>query len=389
MRIGAKELALLLVAIPVALGIAELTARWYYGAGWQIAPATAEHRFWRYDEQLGWAPVAGSRGRFSNPYAGYSGEVRFDALGIRVNDNPETVSNADYKTLLLLGDSTTAGLEVDNNQTYAAVLERLLWQQGCHYRVLNAGVRGYGTDQALWRYRQLVSRVDADFILYMYTGNDPVNNRTIKRSGRRYAKPVMVLDGDALSLRGWPAAKQALADYAYVHYPLSGVAGAAGGSLGDAEIREGQSWLNAPAVVALDQFLSQRLALFYPLHGLLEAWRERQSNRLAGNTGDNANADADHRLLSRLLSELQQTSTQMSGGRLLVTQHVVNRINHPSQPERAAQAADVRFFNIDDFFTRPHADYHWRGDFHWNQAGHQQAAEAIMARVGTQLCAPA
>jgi hypothetical protein len=49
--------------------------------------------------------------------------------------------------VLAVGDSFTYGHGVEDDQTYPAVLERLLRERGRDARVLNAGVPGYSTDQ--------------------------------------------------------------------------------------------------------------------------------------------------------------------------------------------------------------------------------------------------
>ena len=49
--------------------------------------------------------------------------------------------------ILAVGDSFTYGHGVQDDETYPAVLERLLRERGHDVRVLNAGVPGYSTDQ--------------------------------------------------------------------------------------------------------------------------------------------------------------------------------------------------------------------------------------------------
>ena len=56
---------------------------------------------------------------------------------------------------MVLGDSAVAAFEVAYAETFVAQLERKLTHKlGLPVRVINAGVRGYGTDQDYLYYRE-------------------------------------------------------------------------------------------------------------------------------------------------------------------------------------------------------------------------------------------
>jgi len=55
---------------------------------------------------------------------------------------PKTTHPADAPRIVFLGDSLTAGLGLDAEQSYPSLLQRRLLEQGYKYQVINAGVSG-------------------------------------------------------------------------------------------------------------------------------------------------------------------------------------------------------------------------------------------------------
>lgn len=115
---------------------------------------------------------------FEGPY--YSDEsereihMRFSADGLRFVNRPFEKPPG-VKRLLLFGDSFVAGLEVDEQDTACAVLERRLAQERPDERweVMNFGVSGSAADQELALYRHVGRRYQADVVLCTYfVGND-------------------------------------------------------------------------------------------------------------------------------------------------------------------------------------------------------------------------
>lgn len=81
---------------------------------------------------------------------------------------------AGEKRILAVGDSFTLGMQVDDGETFSAILDEAL---GTNVRVLNAGVPGYGTEQATGLMKRLVPIVEADAVLLtVYSGNDLRDN---------------------------------------------------------------------------------------------------------------------------------------------------------------------------------------------------------------------
>jgi lysophospholipase L1-like esterase len=343
------------------LFFAEIFLRYYYFGKLSIANKTTGLRFIQYDPQLGWSPIPDSEGYFINTRQGHNAYVKYDDKGIRVNDNTVTGQG---ESILIIGDSVTAGLEVDNNETYSAVLERLFSQNGCNYRVFNAGVLGYGTDQALWNMERLMDIVEPEFVIYMYASNDFLNNRTIKQPNAIFGKPVFVLNNEELILINKPAQKFNKSYYAYVEYDSAGY-------------RINQGHLNG-TVGSLWMFVKENLALFYPLKSLNNYLRISPASRIESKV-----IEQDYDILELILKKMKR-----DGIKLYFT-------SFPYEGEDAyidnfikiSDKLGITYLNLFPYFTEEWKNYHWNNDRHWNEKGHLQAAKALYDLLKPQLCA--
>ncbi len=91
---------------------------------------------WSADTILGWINKPDTNVVISTPE--YCSNVTTDSDGYRYN--PYKWKNDSI--ILFIGDSYVQGLEVSDSFTFTALLQNQL-----DYRIINAGVRGYGTDQ--------------------------------------------------------------------------------------------------------------------------------------------------------------------------------------------------------------------------------------------------
>jgi len=246
----------LMVSILSSFIIVEIICRYYYFGGISFQATSSSGQFWKFDERLGWSPKSNSEGYFVNPANGIKAYVKFDENGIRENGNNDNLDVAlSNRSILVIGDSTTAGLEVDNDKTYVAILERLFFESNCKVRVYNAGARGYGTDQSYWRMKHLHNRLKPDYVLYMFSGTDFVNNRTIKKPRRLYGKPVFILHDQELQVFNRPAKRFEKAYFAYITYDKNG----------NHSITEGYVREKALGLESLKEVIRNNLALFHPL----------------------------------------------------------------------------------------------------------------------------
>jgi lysophospholipase L1-like esterase len=74
--------------------------------------------------------------------------------------------------ILLVGDSTIVGAGVHEQERIHNALTRELGRQGLQVDVVNAGVEGYSTDQALLRLEQLIEPYAPDLVLHCVCSND-------------------------------------------------------------------------------------------------------------------------------------------------------------------------------------------------------------------------
>jgi lysophospholipase L1-like esterase len=158
-------------------------------------------QFSTFDSELGWRHVRGVTGLFRGP--DFQTPVQINRLGLRGKDIPEV--NPDPKTvrILFLGDSVTAGFEVDEAETFVARVRSQLNRCGggtIRFETINAGVRGYGTDQSLLYYEREGNKLGASLVVYTLVQNDIFENVQKAGLGKYYLKPRFHLNGNHLSL---------------------------------------------------------------------------------------------------------------------------------------------------------------------------------------------
>lgn len=76
------------------------------------------------------------------------------------------------QTLLVVGDSISAGLGLDTSQGWVSLLEQRLKQQGFDYRVVNASISGDTTAGGLARLPALLSEQKPTLVVIELGGND-------------------------------------------------------------------------------------------------------------------------------------------------------------------------------------------------------------------------
>jgi hypothetical protein len=121
--------------------------------------------------------------RINEPHAVYRHEsadvsvwFRINSKGLRADREYPYEKPAGTKRIVCLGDSFTAGYEVDLEDCFTRVLERELTAQGRAVEVLDAGVSGFGTaEELLYLERELI-RYQPDVVVVSFYGNDLMDN---------------------------------------------------------------------------------------------------------------------------------------------------------------------------------------------------------------------
>lgn len=148
------NLALILTGTPVhgplweARGLFRLDPELIY------APAPGERRVWRTDE-----------------FEEQASLNRHGLRGAEIRERSEIATR-----IVVTGDSVVFGHGVSDEETFPRQLERVYAAEGHPVEVLNAGVKGYGTDQS-FRYFQLRLReLRPDVLVFALNPNDVADN---------------------------------------------------------------------------------------------------------------------------------------------------------------------------------------------------------------------
>jgi len=88
---------------------------------------------------------------------------------------------ANAATLLVFGDSLSAGYGLKSSPVWVTLMEQAWQQQGKPYRVINASVSGETTVGGLQRLPQALSQHQPDLVLIELGGNDGLRGFDLKR----------------------------------------------------------------------------------------------------------------------------------------------------------------------------------------------------------------
>jgi lysophospholipase L1-like esterase len=188
------RLALAAVSLLASLLAAEAAVRW-------IHPQPAGFSFTTRDGIQVHLPDR--RGVYRR--AEFSIPVRFNALGFRGPEFAVPKPPGTFR-VLALGDSLTEAMQVVEEATFVARLERALAPSRPGVEVLNLGVSGYGTDDALDVLRRYGPELAPDLVLLGFTiGNDVRNNllqgRCALGEGRLACEPLEPLSARRAATR--------------------------------------------------------------------------------------------------------------------------------------------------------------------------------------------
>ena len=166
------SLAVVAVSTLLALGAGELVVRALFKDGTVMFPRY--HTDYRYGPYTlrGIRPNA----RFRHTSVDGSWEFVTNGKGLRDSREFPYGKPSGMLRVLALGDSHTQGYEVRQHATYAAVLERYLAARGLRAEVLNAGVSGFSTAEALAYLENEGYRYQPDVVVLGFYANDFEDN---------------------------------------------------------------------------------------------------------------------------------------------------------------------------------------------------------------------
>jgi lysophospholipase L1-like esterase len=124
------------------------------------------------DPEAGYRLKPHARARFVT--SEFAADIAINGAGLRDDDEIGKKTPGERR-IVLLGDSLVLSVQVPFSQTFGEVLERRLNAKGlpARYRVVNAGVQGYGPIEEQLFLRKIVGTVEPDVVLaVVFVGND-------------------------------------------------------------------------------------------------------------------------------------------------------------------------------------------------------------------------
>jgi len=103
-------------------------------------------------------------------------------------------------TILVLGDSLSAGLGVDADDTWAALLQTRLNEKGYGYRVVNASISGDTTGNGLRRLSRALDIHQPEIVLIELGGNDGLRGLGIDLMQSNLEKMIVMSRGRGASV---------------------------------------------------------------------------------------------------------------------------------------------------------------------------------------------
>jgi hypothetical protein len=164
--------ALVAASTLMALAAGEVVVRWLYKD--QTAMFPRYHTDYRYGRYT----LRGIRPNAEFRHSSVDGTWRFvtNSRGLRDTREIAYAKPAGTLRVLSLGDSHTQGYEVRQEATFSAVLERYLAKRGVSAEVLNAGVSGFSTAEALAYLENEGYKYQPDVVVLGFYANDYEDN---------------------------------------------------------------------------------------------------------------------------------------------------------------------------------------------------------------------
>jgi len=185
------RLALLFVSLLVSLLVSETFLRVFYHNA-LAEPTDVRNLGYRYDQELGWFPMASSSQQFKGSRTITAVHNRDGFRG------PELTKNSKPR-LVFLGDSLVWGYDVEASERFTEKLQA----KHADWAVYNLGVAGYGTDQEFLLLKKYFDEYRPQAVFLVICGdNDNDDNAANFRYG--YYKPFFTFKDGSLKLHGVP-----------------------------------------------------------------------------------------------------------------------------------------------------------------------------------------
>jgi len=334
--------------------------------------------FWRHDPLLGWSHMPNSRGTYVGPKpwpVEFSTPVEINSDGLR---GPEvTPVPPGGRRVLFIGDSMLAAFEVPYEKTFPALIGAELTRTlGFPVQVINAGVRGYGTDQSFLYFRERGSRYRPDFVVHIQSANDLRENTEVHRMMQPQGKPVFGIAPDgSLTLIGQPVPEYPVCSQYNVtpQFEIARTDSLRERLLCDFET----TLLDHSALGTVVTFGLRR----HPQ--LIAAIHFRASPRAAFQVAEGLE-DRSSEITQALLHALGKEVQRVTGRKLLIIgdDHNLAGIDWPDIDD----VADV--FSYQDVWRDRKDEINFKNDGHFTELGHERIARLVAPQVAERLLAP-
>jgi hypothetical protein len=335
--------------------------------------------FWQYDPLLGWSHQPGASGEYVGPRPWpieFSASISINSLGLRGPEIPPR--GPEELRVLFLGDSVVAAFEVSYEETFEARVERALNERlHSKVRVINAGVRGYGSDQSYLYYRERGRKLEPDLVALFHSRNDPIDNTTVHEMRRPFGKAALALTPDgSLELVGHPVPKYPVCS----EYQLSS-------SFEVARRETPISRLMCRAQMALfdHSALFSFLTVSIPWDGSLLRGLYHFGNphidHAARGDGTSSRKDYARDLAMAIVKQLAKEVTR-DGAQVMV---IGRPIDLDQLDLKSLEEEGIAVVSLDEIWSAPRLEVSWKHDSHFNPEGHRRVAEAILPRIESRL----
>lgn len=167
-RRRARRMGAFLLVLAVQFGMFEIALRTWGNS--EAAPAF--QGLFTTDEAIGYRLKPGARVRYTT--SEFDTDIAINSRGVR--DDEEIGPKApNERRIVILGDSLVLSVQVPFKDTFGELLERALnsEQSRYRYRVINAGVQGYGPVEELLFFRHVAKAFEPDLVITtLFVGND-------------------------------------------------------------------------------------------------------------------------------------------------------------------------------------------------------------------------
>ena len=158
-----------------------------------------------YDPDLGWAARPSSQAE--------NGLYFSNSTGVRTSSSRQETPPQPLPGVLriaIFGDSFTHGDDVSYEETWGAIIEKTMKENGRQVEVINLGGQGYAIDQAFLRWRKHGKPLKPHLVLFGFQNSNVKRTMNLIRmlyspgTGIIFSKPRFLLENDTLHLINAP-----------------------------------------------------------------------------------------------------------------------------------------------------------------------------------------